>query len=72
VAPTSTAFIVGRAIAGVGAAGVGSGSYTIVAFISEPKKRANYTSMIGAIFGIGSVLGPLIGGAFSANVTWRW
>ncbi|EED21261.1 efflux pump antibiotic resistance protein, putative [Talaromyces stipitatus ATCC 10500] len=71
-APSSVAFIVGRAIAGVGAAGVGSGSYTIVAFISEPKKRANFVSMLGAIFGIGSVLGPLIGGAFSTNVTWRW
>ncbi|KUL86339.1 hypothetical protein ZTR_08616 [Talaromyces verruculosus] len=72
VAPSSVVFIVGRAIAGVGAAGVGSGSYTIVAFISEPQKRANFTSMLGAIFGIGSVLGPLIGGAFSASVTWRW
>jgi len=72
VAPSSPAFIAGRVIAGFGSSGVGSGSYTIVAFISEPKKRANNTSILGAIFGIGSVLGPLVGGAFSASVTWRW
>ncbi|RCI12003.1 hypothetical protein L249_1076 [Ophiocordyceps polyrhachis-furcata BCC 54312] len=72
VAPSSSVFIVGRAIAGVGAAGVGSGSYTLVAFIAEPKKRAAYTGLLGAIFGIGSVLGPLLGGVFSSRSTWRW
>lgn len=72
VAPSSSVFIAGRVIAGIGSSGVGSGSYTIVAFIVEPKKRANYTAMLGAIFGIGSILGPSIGGAFAADVTWRW
>lgn len=72
VAPSSAVFIAGRVIAGIGSSGVGSGSYTIVAFIVEPKKRANYTAMLGAIFGIGSILGPSIGGAFAADVTWRW
>ncbi|RDA82557.1 hypothetical protein CP532_2932 [Ophiocordyceps camponoti-leonardi (nom. inval.)] len=72
VAPSSSVFIVGRAIAGVGAAGVGSGSYTLVAFIAEPRKRAAYTGLLGAIFGIGSVLGPLLGGVFSSRSTWRW
>ncbi|PFH62256.1 hypothetical protein XA68_14387 [Ophiocordyceps unilateralis] len=72
VASSSSVFIIGRAIAGVGAAGVGSGSYTLVAFIAEPKKRAAYTGLLGAIFGIGSVLGPLLGGVFSSRSTWRW
>ncbi|KAM0520798.1 hypothetical protein ACHAPE_003199 [Trichoderma viride] len=72
VAPSSSVFIAGRVIAGIGSSGVGSGSYTIVAFIVEPKKRANYTAMLGAIFGIGSILGPSIGGAFAADITWRW
>ncbi|RYP45212.1 hypothetical protein DL768_008405 [Monosporascus sp. mg162] len=72
VAPSSSAFIAGRAIAGVGAAGVGSGSYVIIAFVAEPKTRATYTGLLGAIYGIASVLGPLLGGVFATTVTWRW
>ncbi|KAK7946579.1 major facilitator superfamily transporter [Apiospora aurea] len=72
VAPTSPSFIIGRAVAGVGAAGVGSGSYTIIAFVAEPKDRATYTGILGAVYGLASVLGPLLGGVFSSTTTWRW
>lgn len=72
VAPNSTTFIVGRAIAGLGAAGIGSGSYTIIAFSASPKKRPLFTGIIGTSYGIAAVVGPLIGGAFADKVTWRW
>ncbi|KAH6603855.1 efflux pump antibiotic resistance [Trichoderma cornu-damae] len=72
VAPSSASFIVGRTIAGIGAAGVSSGAYTICAYISDPKKRAAHTGILGAVFGIGSILGPLLGGVFSTESTWRW
>ena len=72
VAPNSTALIVGRAIAGFGAAGIGSGSYTIIAFSASAKKRPLFTGIIGTSYGIAAVVGPLIGGAFADNVTWRW
>ncbi|KAL2018067.1 hypothetical protein VTK56DRAFT_1299 [Thermocarpiscus australiensis] len=39
VAPNSTTFIIGRAINGLGAAGIGRGGYTIIAFVAEPHKR---------------------------------
>ncbi|AEO61264.1 hypothetical protein MYCTH_2311259 [Thermothelomyces thermophilus ATCC 42464] len=72
VSPNSTAFIVGRAVNGLGAAGIGTGAYTIVAFVAEPAKRATYTGFVGMSFGVACVVGPLIGGVFADKVTWRW
>ncbi|KAL4863827.1 hypothetical protein BDV12DRAFT_206145 [Aspergillus spectabilis] len=72
VAQNSVTLIVGRAIAGVGAAGISSGSYTILAFSARPEKRAAMTGIIGASFAIASVAGPLVGGAFTEHSTWRW
>nr|POE74055.1 putative efflux pump gsfj [Quercus suber] len=72
VAPSSTALIVGRAIAGLGAAGIGSGSYTIIGFAASPKKRPLFTGIVGTSYGIAAAVGPLIGGAFADKVTWRW
>ena len=71
-APDSTALIVGRAIAGLGAAGIGSGTYTIIAFSAGPKRRPMFTGIIGTSYGIAAVVGPLIGGALADKLSWRW
>ncbi|CAG8971738.1 hypothetical protein HYALB_00007218 [Hymenoscyphus albidus] len=72
VAPNSTALILGRAVAGLGSAGIFSGALIIVAYSVPLSKRPLYTGGIGAMYGIASVAGPLLGGVFTDKVTWRW
>jgi MFS transporter, DHA2 family, glioxin efflux transporter len=71
VAPNSTTLIVGRAISGVGAAGIGSGTYTIIASSAGPKRRPMFTGIIGTSYGIAAIVGPLVGGAFADKISWR-
>ncbi|KAI1296448.1 major facilitator superfamily domain-containing protein [Xylaria venustula] len=71
-APTSVALIIGRVVAGIGASGINSGAFTILACSVPIEKRP---AILGVLFGIaqlGAVLGPLIGGAFTIGYTWRW
>ncbi|KAJ5742771.1 uncharacterized protein N7511_011172 [Penicillium nucicola] len=70
--PTSVGLICGRAVAGLGAAGLFSGSVLIISKTVPLVKRPIYTSLIGSMFGIANVAGPLMGGAFTDNLTWRW
>lgn len=60
-APSSTALIIGRAIAGIGGAGISSGSYLIVAISAPPSKVPALQGIIGASFAVASMAGPLVG-----------
>ncbi|EPS40137.1 hypothetical protein H072_6052 [Dactylellina haptotyla CBS 200.50] len=73
-APSSTAFIVGRAIAGIGAAALFCGGITIIGHTVPLRKRPIYITALSSMFGVSSVLGLLLGGAFtdSKSLTWRW
>ncbi|CAK7205357.1 hypothetical protein SEUCBS139899_008127 [Sporothrix eucalyptigena] len=71
-APSSAGFIVGRALAGVGAAGIFAGSIMCIVYAVPLEKRPRLQGLFGALFGIASIVGPLVGGAFTTNVSWRW
>jgi MFS family permease len=64
-APNSTTFIVGRAIAGAGSSGIVSGAIVILVQTVPLHKRPMYQGFVGAIFGIASVAGPLLGVSIS-------
>ncbi|KAI9719384.1 MAG: hypothetical protein M1812_003455 [Candelaria pacifica] len=72
-APTINALIVGRAICGVGGAGMYVGVMTLLSVTTTPTERPMYIGLTGITWGLGTVLGPIIGGAFAdSSATWRW
>ena len=71
-APNSNTFIVGRAIAGTGTSGMFSGLMVIMFYTIPLQHRPIFQGVFGAVFALGSVIGPLVGGTFTDKVTWRW
>ncbi|CZR65858.1 related to major facilitator (MFS1) transporter [Phialocephala subalpina] len=72
-APTINALIVGRAICGVGGSGMYVGVMTLLAATTTMHERPMYVGGTGLTWGLGTVLGPIIGGAFTdSSAGWRW
>ncbi|KFY41236.1 hypothetical protein V494_03125 [Pseudogymnoascus sp. VKM F-4513 (FW-928)] len=72
-APTMNALIIGRVIAGVGGSGMYVGVMTLLSVTTSIQERPMYVGLTGLMWGIGTVLGPIIGGAFTdSSAGWRW
>ncbi|EIN09916.1 transporter [Punctularia strigosozonata HHB-11173 SS5] len=72
VAPTMDVLILGRAIAGMGGAGITIAVISIIAQVTRLEDRPVLFGAFGAFFALASVIGPLMGGAFTDHVSWRW
>ncbi|EXF79114.1 MFS transporter [Colletotrichum fioriniae PJ7] len=72
VAPNSMALIIGRAVSGVGAAGLVSGTTTILSYCVPLKKQAKLSPAILGLYSTGSAIGPLVGGSITDSKTLSW
>jgi EmrB/QacA subfamily drug resistance transporter len=61
-----------RALQGLGAGGLLTTTIAVVGDIIPPRDRGRYQGLFGAVFGVSTVIGPLLGGFFVDNLSWRW
>ncbi|OWZ62101.1 hypothetical protein AYX14_05669 [Cryptococcus neoformans] len=72
VAKDMDTLIGGRAIQGIGASGMFVSILAVIAVVTRVDQRAAFMASFGFVFVISSVVGPLLGGAFTDHVSWRW
>ena len=65
-------FICGRAVAGLGAAGILQGALAVIGEVVEIEKRPLYQSIVISVYVVTVCIGPVLGGAFTTHSKWRW
>jgi MFS family permease len=61
-----------RAVQGLGGGGLMVSAQAAIGDVVPPRERGRWVGLFGAVFGVSSVAGPLIGGFFTSHLTWRW
>jgi len=69
---TTAQLIVFRALQGVGSASIFTSAFAVVADLFTPRERGKYSGVFGAVFGVSSLVGPLLGGLITDTVGWHW
>ncbi|MGN6170102.1 MAG: MFS transporter [Solirubrobacteraceae bacterium] len=72
ISSSMTELIAFRALQGIGGGGLLIGAQTIIGDVVAPRDRGRYQGLFGAVFGLSSVIGPLIGGLLVDNLSWHW
>jgi EmrB/QacA subfamily drug resistance transporter len=72
VSTTTTQLIVFRALQGVGSASIFTSAFAVVADLFAPAERGKYSGLFGAMFGLSSLVGPLLGGFITDHFGWHW
>ena len=72
VAPNMNTLIAGRAVQGAGAGAIFVTMMSLLSQVTSLKQRPAFAGIGGAVFGIASIIGPVVGGALTSQVTWRW
>src|SRR6059058_129883 len=72
IAQNMAELIAFRALQGLGAGGLLTTTIAVVGDIIPPRDRGRYQGLFGAVFGVSTVVGPLLGGFFVDNLSWRW
>jgi EmrB/QacA subfamily drug resistance transporter len=67
-----TELIAFRAVQGLGGGGLMVGAQAIVGDIVSPRERGRYQGLFGAVFGVASIIGPVLGGVFVEQLSWHW
>jgi EmrB/QacA subfamily drug resistance transporter len=72
LSPSTSWLIACRVVQGIGVGGLTALVQVILSDLVSPRERGRYAGYLGAVFGVGTVAGPLIGGVVTDGLGWRW